>query len=38
MRERLQPWDGAVNVGSSVALGTSVLVTVPLKVAHVLST
>ena len=37
MRERLQPWDGAVNVGSSVALGTTVLVTVPLKGTHVLS-
>jgi signal transduction histidine kinase len=37
MRERLQPWEGAVTVGSDASLGTSVLVTVPLKADHVLS-
>jgi signal transduction histidine kinase len=37
MRERLQPWDGVVNVGSDASLGTTVLVTVPMKADHVLS-
>jgi signal transduction histidine kinase len=37
MRERLQPWDGVVNVGSGASLGTTVLVTVPMKADHVLS-